>query len=52
MTLVDCNVPAVNRRVRGRSLPWITLAIKEKSAIIITKKLLLFIQNIFMILVG
>ena len=52
MAVADCNVPAVNRRVRGRSLPWITLAIKEKSAIIITKKPLLFIQNIFVILVG
>ena len=30
MAVADCNVPAVNRRVRGRSLPWITLAIKEK----------------------
>ena len=52
MAVADCNAPVVNRRVRGRSLTWITLAIKEKSAIIITKKLLLFIQNIFMILVG
>ena len=52
MAVADCNVPAVNRRVRGRSLPWITLAIKEKSAIIITKNPLLFIQNIFVILVG
>ena len=52
MAVADCNVPVVNHRVRGRSLPWITLAIKEKSAIIITKKPLLFIQNIFMILVG
>ena len=52
MAVADCNAPVVNRRVRGRSLPWITLAIKEKSAIIITKKLLLSIQNIFMILVG
>ena len=30
MTLADCNAPVVNRRVRGRSLPWITLAIKKK----------------------
>ena len=52
MAVADCNAPVVNRRVRGRSLPWITLAIKEKSAIIIKKKLLLFIQTIFMILVG
>ena len=29
MTLADCNAPVVNRRVRGRSLPWITLAIKK-----------------------
>ena len=54
MAVADCNAPVVNRRVRarGRSLTWITLAIKEKSAIIITKKPLLFIQNIFVILVG
>ena len=52
MAVADCNAPVVNRRVRGRSLPWITLAIKENRAIIIKKKLLLFIQNIFMILVG
>ena len=52
MAVADCNAPVVNRRVRGRSLPWITLAIKEKSAIIITKNPLLFIQNIFVILVG
>ena len=51
MTLADCNAPVINGRVRGRSLPWITLAIK-KSAIISTKKPLLFIQNIFVILVG
>ena len=52
MAVADCNVPVVDRRVRGRSLPWITLAIKEKSAIIITKNPLVFIQNIFVILVG
>ena len=46
MAVADCNAPVVNRRVRGRSLPWITLAI------IITKKPLLIIQNIFVILVG
>ena len=30
MAVADCNAPVVNRCVRGRSLPWITLAIKEK----------------------
>ena len=47
MTLADCNPPVVNRRVRGRSLPWITLAIKEKSAIIITKKAIIIHSKYF-----
>ena len=29
MTAADCNTPVVNRRVRGRSLPWITPPIKD-----------------------
>ena len=29
MTAADCNAPVVNRRVRGRSLPWITPTIKD-----------------------
>ena len=29
MTAADCNTPVVNRRVLGRSLPWITPPIKD-----------------------
>ena len=29
MAVADCNAPVVNRRVRGRSLPWITPPIKD-----------------------
>ena len=29
LTLADCNAQVVNRRVRGRSLPWITPTIKD-----------------------
>ena len=29
MTAADCNARVVNRRVRGRSLPWITPTIKD-----------------------
>ena len=29
MTVADCNTPVVNRRERGRSLPWITPPIKD-----------------------
>ena len=28
-TATDCNAPVVNRRVRGRSLPWKTPTIKD-----------------------
>lgn len=41
MSVVDSNAPVLTRRVRGRSLPWITPTIKDlmKGAIIITRKL-------------
>ena len=29
MTTVDCNAPVVNRRVCGRSLPWVTPSIED-----------------------
>ena len=29
LTLADCNAQVVNRRVSGRSLPWISLTIKD-----------------------